>query len=121
MSGDAQGWQRLQWARETHGAFPSKEAFAKRIGVKGHTYRAHERDPDDPSKHIELDFDKAVKWADVLDVRWEWLLKGEGVPWRDRESTPSTRTMTIPAEHADAVEAFIAALTRKVGRTGTGG
>lgn len=100
FNGEDQAWLRLRWARETHGGFQSAEAFAGRVSERGHTYRAYERDPEGPSKHIELDFEKAVKWADVLDVRWQWLLQGEGVPWRDEEPK------SYSAEAKDAAEAI---------------
>jgi hypothetical protein len=69
----------------THGSYPSAASFARVIGLGEHGYKAYERDPDNSSKASTLDFDYAVKWADLLDVRWEWLLRREGAPWRDEQ------------------------------------
>lgn len=117
MAAPGLAWQRLRWARETHGRYPKAEAFAKAINESGHNYRAHERDPDGQSKHIDIDFDKAVAWADVLDVRWEWLLNGRGVPWRDA-APPAQRvrealTGLMPADEVEQIASLTEMLDRK--------
>ncbi|RAK51613.1 hypothetical protein DJ017_17405 [Phenylobacterium soli] len=48
------------------------------------TYRAYEREPDS-SKHTPLDHQHAMHFAKRMGVRWEWLLLGEGAPWRDED------------------------------------
>ena len=89
-------WQRLQWARKTHGAYPSAASFARATGMKEHTYTANERNPDDDGKSINLSYDNAVAWAAKLDVRWQWLFRGEGLPWREESE------VTAPPEAEEA-------------------
>lgn len=89
------GWMRLRWARETSGKYPTAESFAQAVRESGHAYRAHERDPDGQSKHIAIDYDKAVAWADLLDVRWQWLLRGQGLPWRDEAPVFSPEAASV--------------------------
>lgn len=81
-------WQRLLWARETAG-YRSAAAFARAVGEKEHTYKAYERERDSGSKATTLTFPKARAWAPKLDVRWEWLLNGEGLPWVDDAGDPT--------------------------------
>lgn len=118
----ALSWARLRWARETSGKYSTAESFAQAIKESGHLYRAHERDPDGPSKHIDLDYDKAVAWADLLDVRWQWLLRGQGLPWRDEQAQFSAEAAgvaalvdSLPEDQRKAKAAAIRALL-----TGTG-
>lgn len=122
MTDPALAWVRLKWARETLGRFANAEAFASAAKVSGHYYRAHERDPDGASKHLELSYDNAVKWADLLDVRWQWILRGEGLPWRDDAPSLSAEARDVgglldrfPEEERKAKAAAIKALL-----TGTG-
>jgi hypothetical protein len=83
-----------------------------------HTYAAYERDPDSPSKSIDLDFEHAREWSDALDVRWEWLLEGHGLPWRDDNGERAKRL--IESVPADRQEAVLQALELLIG-TGTNG
>lgn len=93
-------WQRLLWARDTAG-YRSAAAFARAIGEKEHTYKAYERDPDSASKATPLEFSKARAWAEKLNVRWEWLLDGQGVPWTDAsEETPAAQVGRLVQEAA---------------------
>lgn len=118
-TGLTEPWQRLVWARERR--FPSQAAFARKIGMRPNTYGFHERDPAEYAKATDLSYDKAVEWAPVLEVRWEWLLNRQGEPWPDTGPvTPRARILRAvdrvsdPAEQArlaDAIEAL----------TGTGG
>ena len=83
-----------------------------------HTYAAYERDPDGSSKHIKLGFDQARAWADLLDVRWEWLLRGDGLPWRDDYGERAKQL--VEGLPADRQAEFVQAL-EVLARTGTGG
>lgn len=96
-------WKRLLWARETHGAYRSAASFARAIGLGEHAYKAYERDPDNSSKASTLDYDYAVRWADMLDVRWEWLLNRTGVPWRDEGPKNFSPEATGVAERLDSL------------------
>lgn len=73
-------WGRLKWARSQK--FGTAEEAAPALGEKPGTYRTYERHPDS-SKATPLDHQKAAHFAKKLRVRWEWLLMGEGAPWRD--------------------------------------
>jgi hypothetical protein len=75
-------WDRLKWARSQK--FDTAEAAAHALGEKPGTYRAYERDRDS-SKHLPLEHQKAIFFARRLGVRWEWLLLGEGAPWRSED------------------------------------
>jgi hypothetical protein len=113
------------WARETHGAYRSAASFARKTGLGEHGYKAYERDPD-RSKNTPLDFEHAVQWADLLDVRWEWLLRREGTPWRDEEPkrfSAEVEEVATMLENAPADEKaeLVKAVKTILGRTGTGG
>lgn len=86
--------------------------------MQGHTYRAYER-PDTASKHTPLTYENAFHFANVLGVRWQWLMNGEGEPWR--EPGPLDRLKAsldaLPTERQEAVVAAIEALLK----TGTQG
>jgi hypothetical protein len=119
-------WQRLLWARETHGSYRSAAAFARVTDLGEHGYKAYERDPETSSKSATLDFEHAVPWADLLDVRWEWLLRREGVPWRDEEPkrfSAEVEEVASMLEEQDPVRKteLIAAFKTFLGRTGTSG
>jgi hypothetical protein len=98
-----QPWQRLLWARETAG-FRSGAAFARKVGEKEHTYKAYERDADTASKGSKLDFVKARSWAPLLEVRWEWLLNGEGLPWIDEDADSAAAQISRLVEEAPPEE-----------------
>jgi hypothetical protein len=125
MADQSKSWMRLRWARETHGKFGTAEAFARAVDETGHNYRAHERDPDGTSKAIALDYDKAVAWADVLDVRWQWLLNGEGLPWRE-DTDPSDRVREalkglMEPDEIEQIAGLTKLLRRNRAATGTDG
>lgn len=82
---DAETWERLRWARVRR--FETAEAAAESLGVKPGTYRAFERQPGS-SKSIRLDHQNAARFAKKFNVRWEWLLLGEGVPWLKDDGGP---------------------------------
>ena len=73
----------------------------------------------------ELSFEKAVRWAKALEVRWEWLLMGEGLPWPDSEPpsySADTREIAdlleeTPSEDRAAVVAAIKTLLKRAGYT----
>ncbi|MDB5448229.1 MAG: hypothetical protein JWQ97_3546 [Phenylobacterium sp.] len=73
-------WDRLKWARLQR--FGTAEDAAVALGEKPGTYRSYERRPES-SKHTPLDHQKAMGFARRLGIRWEWLLQGQGSPWRD--------------------------------------
>ena len=73
-------WDRLKWARLQK--FATAEDAAAALGEKAGTYRTYERSPES-SKHTPLDHQKAAHFAKRLAIRWEWLLQGDGAPWRD--------------------------------------
>lgn len=75
-------WDRLKWARKRKFATAKDAAVA--MAIDDGTYRAYERQPDS-SKHIPLNHVHAGHFAKRLGVRWEWLLMGEGEPWRDSD------------------------------------
>lgn len=75
-------WDRLKWARKRK--FETSKDAAVALGINVNTYRAYERQPDS-SKHTPLDHVHAGHFARRLGVRWEWLLMGEGEPWRDAD------------------------------------
>jgi hypothetical protein len=72
-------WDRLKWARLQK--FSTAEDAAPALGEKPGTYRTYERSPTS-SKHTPLDHQKAMHFAKRLGIRWEWLLLGDGAPWR---------------------------------------
>lgn len=75
-------WDRLKWARRRMYATAKDAAGA--MAIDEGTYRAYERQPNS-SKHIPLNHLHARHFAKRLGVRWEWLLLGEGEPWRDND------------------------------------
>lgn len=75
-------WDRLKWARKQK--FDTSLEAATALGLNVNTYRAYERQPDS-SKHTPLDHVHAGHFAKRFNVRWEWLLMGEGSPWRDAD------------------------------------
>lgn len=98
---NADQWrERLRWARETAG-FQVAEDFARRIGETGANYRKYERLPSDGDNFARtFPYQKAMEWAKVLDVRWDWLAEGEGFPWREEESSFSAEARDL-AETVD--------------------
>jgi transcriptional regulator with XRE-family HTH domain len=75
-------WGRLKWARKRK--FETAKDAAIAMGEEPGTYRAYEREPHS-SKHVPLPAQKAFHFAKRLGVRWEWLLQGEGAPWREED------------------------------------
>ena len=75
-------WDRLKWARSLK--FDTAKDAAQAFGLNEDTYRAYERRPDS-SKHTPLGHTNAAIFAKRLGVRWEWLLQGDGAPWRDAD------------------------------------
>ena len=114
-------WQRLLWARETAG-YGSAAAFARAIREKEHTYKAYERDPGNSTKATEIDYVRAVAWSSKLDVRWEWLLNNEGLPWRDEAVSGDTAAARLsrllagePPEEQERVLQMVEIWLRKAG------
>ena len=65
--------ERLKWARRAT-AFRSAAECARAIGIPEPTYRAHE------SNGRKLSEPAARTYGKLLNVRWAWLLTGEGEP-----------------------------------------
>ena len=89
-----EGWQRLRWARErwqkrTTGD-DTAEAAARGLGMAPGTYRAYERAPD-TSKHIPLDHESALRFAQAFKIDWTWLLTGQGSPFKAELSPEQAR------------------------------
>jgi hypothetical protein len=123
LSAREQWRERLRWARETHGSFARAEWFAKRVGESAPNYRKYERLPSPGANSAkDLPYQKAVAWAAELDVRWQWLLEGEGVPWNDTaEETPAARVERLvqgaPPEDQERILRVVEAMVgeRKAG------
>ena len=118
-------WQRLAWARQTAG-FSTPTAFAREADIKPHTYAAYERAPGGDAKSIRFGFAQARALADRLDVRWEWLLNGQGLPWREddlAERPPEAEEAAdiLSAEPDEAERRRMLEVLRLMKRTGTGG
>ncbi len=69
---DTQG-ERLKWARLAAG-FQSAAEFARQCDIPEPTYRAHESDG------RKLSEPSARAYSKFLNVRWAWLITGEGDP-----------------------------------------
>lgn len=106
-------WARLKWARQKK--FGTAEDGAAAVGMKGHTYRAYERQPDS-SKHIPLTYETAFHFANRFGVRWEWLMEGRGEPWREPGPLDKLikRLNEIPPDRQEAVAEAIDALLRSL-------
>lgn len=64
--------ERLRWARNQHGKYGTPTEAARAFGWKVPTYLGHENGDRNPSR------DAAKRYAKAYNVRWEWLLDGEG-------------------------------------------
>lgn len=106
-------WGRLKWARLQK--FETAKDAAIAFGVEVGTYRAYEREPGS-SKHTPLGHQHAAHFAKRLGIRWEWLLSGEGIPWRDPDEIKDRVLQALdnaPPERraaiADAIESLLKA------------
>jgi hypothetical protein len=66
--------ERLRWARQQHGQYPTPTDAAKAFGWTVSTYLGHENGDRNPSRNA------AKRYARAYRVRWEWLLENEGPP-----------------------------------------
>jgi hypothetical protein len=96
-------WDRLKWARMRR--FETAKEAAIALGEKEGTYRSYERQPDS-SKHTPLDHQNAAHFAKRFGVRWEWLLLGEGSPWRDADERRE-RILDLYDQAAEADRDFL--------------
>jgi transcriptional regulator with XRE-family HTH domain len=71
-------WERVKWARARK--FKSAAEAAGALDMLEGTYRCYERGPDS-AKYIKLDYKYARRFANLFNVRWEWLLDDVGEPW----------------------------------------
>jgi len=88
-------WARIQW-QEAKGIKPDAGAAAESLGLRPHTYRAYERNPD-ASKYTRLDDQRAIQFARKFGVNWIWLLTGEGRPDTPDDSLSPTERRVIDA------------------------
>lgn len=105
-------WDRLKWARRQK--FGTAKDAAEALGINVNTYRAYEREPD-TSKHTPLDHTHAGHFAKRLGVRWEWLLQGQGAPWKDEDERRAKILDAFddtPEDRKDAVAAAIVQLLK---------
>ena len=65
---------RLQWARIRHGKYYTPTEAARAFGWPVSTYLGHENGDRNPSRNA------AKRYARAYNVRWEWLLEGDGAP-----------------------------------------
>lgn len=117
LSEKEQWRERLRWARESHGSYPRAEKFAAAVGESAANYRKYERLPSDSANYAkDFPYAKAVAWADKLDVRWQWLLEGEGLPWRDEEAPLEKAARLLQGRPVEEQERIIEALTLLIDR-----
>lgn len=102
-------WDRLRWARLQK--FSTAEDAAPSLGEKPGTYRSYERPPNS-SKHTPLDAQHAFHFAKRLGVRWEWLLRGEGAPWRDPDENLDRIIVAYEEQPADRRAEIAEAIVR---------
>ena len=112
-------WDRLRWAR-TKLTDLTQEAFAEAIGMTRGAYRLYEAVPG--QKQSKLTYDVAVVAARKLKVRWEWLLNGQGLPWRDEPEEPSPvvreiadLAATAEPEEQERIRDLVKVMLRKAG------
>lgn len=73
---------RLRWAREQHGRYPTGTEAAKAFGWTVSTYLGHENGSRNPTRQA------AKRYAKAYRVRWEWILEGEGSPANKTQQAP---------------------------------
>ena len=110
-------WQRLVWARSRK--FPTAQAAAESLGIRANTYTAYERPPN-KSKHTTLGHQQAMRFGEKYGVRWEWLLTGDGSPFRE-DSDPGDEDPTgrvvrlirgVPRDQQERIVSAIEALVK---------
>lgn len=87
--------ERLRWARERHGRYPTPTEAARAFGWTVSTYLGHENGDRNPSRQA------AKRYARAYRVRWEWLLDNEGPPTIAREPSEPERISLEEFERSD--------------------
>lgn len=114
----SEAWERVRWARRRK--FSTAKDAADALGMKGGTYRAYERPPGS-TKWSVLDHTYAGQFADKFKVRWEWLLQGEGAPYKESKQAALERVTRALLGATDEQADAAAELVERILGTGTSG
>lgn len=99
-----QMWDRVKWARRRWQRLNDLDdtavVAATALGMKQDTYSAYER-RDTASKWTPLSYERAVEFAELFGVRWEWLFKDDGEPFLNAVDARGKILQALDSVHPD--------------------